>query len=131
LAAASISSSDGNPIALGAADTASGTSLSLNVPEDDSFVFVAVGTNDNGSSTASVPPLDQRMAIGPITRMTADAGWDTGVAAGTSPSYTFTTTGQGRSPVISAASFHVIPEPASLALVGMGGLLIACRRRNA
>jgi hypothetical protein len=130
LAAASISSSDGNPIAIGAADTASGRALSLNVPEDDSFVFVAVGTNDNGSSTASVPPLDQRMAIGTISSMTADAGWDNGVAAGTSPSYTFTTTGAGSSPVISAASFHVIPEPASLAAMGLMGLTVIAGRRR-
>jgi len=126
LAAASISSSDGNPIAVGAADTASGTSLSLNVPEDDSFVFVAVA--GNGGTVSTTTGVDQRMAIGTISSMSADAGWDNGVAAGTSPSYGFTT--NSSSPVISAASFHVVPTPAALpAGLALLGFVAARRRR--
>jgi hypothetical protein len=111
LAAASISSSDGNPIAIGAADFAtdgsSPPSLSLNVPEDDSFVFVGVAGNQGSASNVS-SPLTQ-LSIGTISSMSADAGYQNGVAAGASPNYTFTSNSTN-SFAISAASFHVVPD---------------------
>jgi len=134
---AAIASSDGNAIVVGDAGFATGfaddePTLTLDVPEDDSFVFLAVGANgknDGGTdmTTAGVTELD----IPEITSMGAAAGYDLDVDAGNTPAYAWTTsnTGSTNAAAITGASFHVIPEPASLALVGLGSLLIVSRRR--
>jgi hypothetical protein len=131
LAAASISSSDGNPIAIGAADFATNGSteptLSLTVPEADSFVFVGVA--GNGGSVANVSSPLTQLSIGTIGSMSADAGYQNGVAAGASPNYTFTSN-SGDSFAIAAASFHVIPEPSSALLLGLSSLALLRRRRR-
>jgi hypothetical protein len=135
-AAASLNSSDGNAIAIGAADFAAGNNsnkptLTLDVPEDDSFVFIATGNNGQNTFNTVSDNLVQ-LDIGVINSMGADAGYDLDVPAGTSPVYTFTASNNdaGNSALIAGASFHVVPEPTSLALLGLGGLMLLIIRRR-
>lgn len=135
---ASLNSSNGNAIALGTAGVATGDAateptLTLNVPQADSFVFLAVGANGANTSTnfttAGVTELD----IPVITSMGAAAGFDLDVAAGNTPAYAWTTSNNtaSNSAVITGASFYVIPEPSTFVLFAgaLLGLFILRRRR--
>jgi len=137
IAFASLSSSDGAAIAVGASGFANGTTLaeptlSLNIPKNDSFVFIGAGVNGVPDAVISATNLPTRMDIGTISSMGADARYANGVASGTSPTYTFTSTDNDVNNVASiiGASFHVVPEP-SAALLGSLGLLALLRRRRA
>lgn len=137
IAFASLSSSDGEAIAVGASGFANGTTLveptlSLGIPENDSFVFIAAGSNDPADAVISSTHLPTQMDIGTIPSMGADARFANGVASGTSPTYMFTSSNNDAGNVASiiGASFHVVPEP-SAALLGSFGLLALLRRRRA
>jgi hypothetical protein len=114
-AVVSLASDNGAPIVVGDAGiTAGGTdnsnppSVTLDIPVDDSFVFASFGGNAGNTSTATTGAgaLDQRLAIGTINSMSADAGYDNFVAAGTSYAYTFSTN-SSEALSAAAASFHV------------------------
>jgi len=117
-----------------------GNSVTLNVPDDDSFVMSAAnynfGTNGTGLEMMSsvsmttifpVPATDSQINSGG-----AGAAFAQDVAAGNS-TYGYNFTNSNGSPAArraGAAAFSVIPEPATLALLASGCLLMAGRRRQ-
>jgi hypothetical protein len=129
LAFAALGSSDGNDVAVGSVNATAGTSIELDVPNDDSFVFVAGGGNGGSRNMAVQAPLT-RLTIDRMNSMAADAGYQENVDSSGSP-YTYSINTTASTPKMTAASFYVVPEPASLAtgLVGML-LIVGCRRRQ-
>lgn len=136
LAAISLNSSDGEAITVGATGFAKGfndskPTLTLNVPEADSFVYIAVGSNGGNTFTNVSSPLTEIGNMGVITSMGAAAGYQNGVAAGNTSAYAYTSqnTQATNSATITGASFHVIPEPSAALLGGLGMLALLRRRR--
>jgi len=117
-------------------DTATATDtdldLTLSVLGADSFVMAGYNFNDGSGATTigANAPLSPLFG-GFINSGGAAFGYAEAVASG-NQNYSFSLGGAG-SPSqrrITAASFEVIPEPGSAALIGLGGLLAMLRRRR-
>jgi len=96
-----------------------------------SFVIAHAGTNDSGPVTPQ-PDLTPLLLFGPgggTGSATGGSGYQFVSSANSNLPITFVDGGY-RNPATVAAEFDVIPEPCTLALLGLGGLLVARRRRG-
>ena len=101
--------------------------VTLTVPVDESFVFAAFGGNQGNTSTASSPLTP--ITIGALSSMSADAGYENDVSSG-SHGYTYISNSENGFAAV-AASFHVVPEPSTSLLCGLGMLALLRRRTRA
>jgi len=118
-------SAGGLDIQVSDSNSAAAQSVSLNTTAESSFVVAGHRANSASGSASALTPLTQLYGA-QIGSSQGSAGYDADVAAG-NPTFSFS--GSTNGPQSSAAAFTAIPEPASLAILGLGGLLIA-RRRN-
>ena len=132
-------SSGGDPIALNAANTASGssdgTTVSLTTTVDDAFVvFSGFGNENSGSGHSSdaftsAPGTLTEFDQGDIGSGLGGYAYNADVDTGTN-TYGFTYTNDKAAYHVAAAAFVIVPEPGSLALLAAGGLLMIKRRRR-
>ena len=101
----------------------------------ETFNVVTFNGNESGTVTVNAP-LTVVYEDDNIGSARSAAGYEEQVAAGTSTySWVLNNPNSGSGTVnadyrrIAAAAFEVVPEPGSLALLGIGGLLIVRRRR--
>lgn len=94
----------------------------------DSFVMIAADANATTGSVALDAPLTLVGSAVDVGSSQAGAGYENGITAGMH-TYSWSPNASPRGMV--AASFVVIPEPGSLVLLGIGGLLLVRRRARA
>lgn len=122
---AAIKSDTGDPIELFDADSLGGGATSVSIDTaDDSFTLWAVDTNGGNFNNLTAPQIDKVTDIGSNGFGAAYELVGTG-QVGDTYSYTGATKPRG----IGAANFVVVPEPASMALLAIGGVLMTWRRR--
>lgn len=128
----------GESIALYATGTSTPqfNTVSLTTSVETFNVINANGNNTTGTITFGSPIQsgDVIYTDNNIGSARAAAAFDEGVAAGTT-NYSWSISGEAAPPNsdyrrMDAAAFAVIPEPGSLALLGLGGLMAIHRRRR-
>lgn len=85
-------------------------------------ITAAAGTNSDKSATNWAPYSVSALAPAGATQALVEIGWINGGLDGN--------TG-GQSAFATSTSFTAVPEPASLSMIGMGGMALLARRRTA
>lgn len=108
----------GDDIGVHAQNTSSAKSVGLTTTAANSFVVAGHRANDPTGGSPPASPLVQLYSA-QIGSSQGGAGYLANVAAG---NHTYTFGGSTSGPLSSAVAFVAIPEPGSLALLGLGGL---------
>lgn len=129
---------DGVGATNGTSSTGGGGNVSTSLTTTGPNSLVIAGIENSGANSVGTPGDRPPTAVAPLTLSNNGAwgsNWGNGASgyqfvpiAGANITPTFNT-GTGAFIDVAAAEFLAIPEPASLALIALGGLVVAGRRR--